>query len=102
MGMGESSANSIGMVGAAHPTPRPARVKAIDAAEERNMRAYSSWGNLIIQSYRRKEMKKYSQKERTRDREKQRYEHKGNMKQRAKTNNEELKMVHLNWNRTIP
>jgi hypothetical protein len=44
MGIGESSANSVGMVGAVHPTPRPARVKAIDAAEERNMRGR----NVII------------------------------------------------------
>jgi hypothetical protein len=35
MGMGESAANSLGMVGAAHPTPRPARVKDTEAGREK-------------------------------------------------------------------
>lgn len=34
MGMGESAANSLGMIGAVHATPRPAMVKVIEAERE--------------------------------------------------------------------
>jgi hypothetical protein len=44
MGMGESAASSFGIVGAAHPTPSPARVKDIDAGREKQRETVASMG----------------------------------------------------------